>query len=93
MSTSDRGEAARPPGAIQVLLSLLLLLLFSPVVLAVGSPAFRPAWLDRPVAGMPPAVLWVLGSIAVFIVLTWIFARMAFARPPARPDAPEAGDR
>lgn len=80
MTTSGQDEAVKPPGAAQVVLSLLLLALFAPVVLAVGSAAFRPAWLTTTVAGAPLGILWVLGSILVFIVLTWAFARMAFVR-------------
>ena len=80
MSTPDPSAAVRGPGAVPVLLSLLLLALFAPVVLAVGSEAFRPVWLKNLAAGVPISVLWGVGSIALFVVLTWLFARMTFAQ-------------
>lgn len=80
MSNSNHDDTVKPPGVQKIALSLLLLALFAPVVLAVGSAAFRPAWLTTTVAGAPLSVLWVLGSILIFIVLTWTFARMTFVQ-------------
>lgn len=84
---SDESQAARPPSARQVGLSLLLLALFAPVVIAVGSAAFRPAWLLAMLAGVPVSILWVLGSILLFVTATWLFANMVFARPGEGEDA------
>jgi len=79
MPPSDESQAAGPPSARQVGLSLLLLALFAPVVLAVGSAAFRPAWLLATLGGVPVSLLWVLGSILLFVTATWLFARLALA--------------
>jgi len=80
MSTRTPVSVIRPPSAVQIALSILLLILFAPVVLAVGSADFRPAWLLHLLGGVPLSTLWVLGSIILFIGLTWFFSRMAFAR-------------
>ncbi len=80
MPRPEQNEAVTPPSAKQVWPSVLLLALFSPVVLAVGSAAFRPAWLTETVAGIPASVLWIVGSIVTFVALTWLFARMTFVR-------------
>lgn len=74
----DRPNAA--PSALQWGLSVLLLALFAPIVLAVGSPALRPAWLLHRVAGIPLSLVWVVVSIAVFIGLTWTFSKIVFAQ-------------
>lgn len=79
MPPIDESQAVRPPSARQTALSLLLLALFTPVVLAVGSAAFRPSWLHAMLAGVPVSILWVLGSILLFVTATWLFARMTFA--------------
>ena len=78
---------------MQVLLCVLLLALFSPVVLAVGSAAFRPDWLTTTVDGVPISVLCILLSIVTFIVLTWAIAIMAFARLSGPADAQDTGAR
>lgn len=80
MSQSDQEKVPEAPGAGQVLLSLLLLVLFMPVILAVGSADFRPAWLGALLAGFPVGIVWVVGSICLFVLLTWLFARMVFTR-------------
>ncbi len=80
MSDSNNDQKVAALAARQVGLSLFLLALFAPVVLAVGSAAFRPAWLLSMVGGVPLSVLWVLLSIGGFIALTWLLARSVFAR-------------
>lgn len=74
MSNPNEEAGVRPPRTREIVLSLLLLLLFAPVVLAVGSALFRPDWLLLKVAGVPLSVIWVLASILTFIGLTWLFA-------------------
>lgn len=74
MSHPTEEAEVRPPRAREIMLSLLLLLLFAPVVLAVGSAVFRPDWLLLKFAGVPLSVIWILVSILTFIGLTWLFA-------------------
>jgi hypothetical protein len=63
----------------QVLCSILVLLLFSPVVLATGSRAFRLAVYRRSFAGLPAFPLLVVGTLLVLMVLMWVFSSAAFA--------------
>jgi hypothetical protein len=63
----------------KVALSALVLALFAPVYLFVGSPAFRPSWAASRFVGIPVTVLWVLILFVTFVGLTWIFSREAFA--------------
>ena len=71
----------------QVWLSLLVAALFAPIFLATGSAAFRPAWLDRALAGIPVFQLMVIGLVVLFTVLVWIFSSFAFG------DADEGSDK
>ena len=64
--------------ARQVLLSLLLFVLFSPVFLPIGLPELRPAWFVSTIAGVAVYPLIVAALIVVFVVLAWIFSRGAF---------------
>lgn len=79
MPTSDEDVAVAPPGARKAWISVLLLALFSPVVLAVGAAVMRPAWLLLRPAGLPVSVIWVFVSMIVFVVATWILAAQALA--------------
>ena len=63
----------------QVLCSVLVLLLFSPVVLATGSKAFRLGVYHRTFAGVPAFPLLVVGALLVLMVLMWVFSSAAFA--------------
>jgi hypothetical protein len=63
----------------QVLCSLLVLILFSPVVLAVGSPRFRLSVYHSTFAGVPGFPLLVVGLLLVLMVMMWIFASAAFS--------------
>jgi len=67
--------------ARQVLLSLLLFVLFSPVFLPIGLPELRPAWFVSTVGGVAVYPLIVAVLIVVFVVLAWIFSRGAFGAP------------
>jgi hypothetical protein len=62
----------------QIWLSVLVFVLFTPVVLASGSAAFRPAWYPDRVAGLPLSVWLVVVLIAVFVALVTVFAWAAF---------------
>ena len=63
----------------QVLCSLLVLILFSPVVLAVGSPSFRLDAYHLTVLGVPGFPMLVVGLLLVLMVMMWIFAGAAFS--------------
>lgn len=65
----------------QIWLSILVMLLFAPVVLASGSADFRPAWYPERVAGLPLSVWIVVVLIVVFVGLVTLFARAAFGEP------------
>lgn len=86
MTNPNEEAGVKPPRAREIVLSLLLLLLFAPVVLAVGSAAFRPDWLLLKIAGVPLSVLWVLASILTFIGLTWLFAASIFSQAEGEPE-------
>ncbi len=74
----------------QVILSVLVMAVFAPVFLAVGSPAFRPAWLSNPVIGeIPASALVELAYLALFVVLVWVFSGSAFAEDTDRDDGPK----
>ncbi len=60
------------------LYALLVLFLFAPVYLCVGYEGFRPDWLTTRVGVVPASVLVVVGLMAVFIGLTWVFSGQAF---------------
>ena len=63
----------------QALCSLLVLILFSPVVLATGSASFRSDLYHHTYAGIPGFPLLVVGLILVLMVLVWVFAGAAFS--------------
>jgi hypothetical protein len=73
----------------QIWLSILVVLLFSPVVLASGSAAFRPAWYPDRLAGVPLSVWLVVVLILVFVGLVALFARAAFGEPTSQDKARE----
>ena len=66
----------------QVAFAILVLLLFAPVYLCVGSAAFRPDWLAERVAGVPLSMLLVVVLMVVFVGLTWAFSGEAFGGDP-----------
>ena len=72
----------------QVWLSVLVILLFAPVVLASGSASFRPAWYPMRVLGIPLSVWLVVGLIVIFVGLVALFARAALGA--AGPDEDQA---
>jgi hypothetical protein len=76
--------------ARQLILSLLLFVLFSPVFLPIGMPELRPAWFVSTIGGVAVYPLIVASLIVVFVILAWIFSRGAFGASTSRPDD-EAG--
>jgi uncharacterized membrane protein (DUF485 family) len=74
----------------QVWLALLVMALFAPVALAVGTPVFRPAWLSAPLVGAVPAsAVVVTGYILVLVVLVYVLSGSAFGdRAPQEEDRP-----
>jgi hypothetical protein len=66
-------------GLKQILGSLLVVILFAPIVLATGSPAFRWAVYGAELAGVPLFPLLVVALLLVLMVLVWIFSGAAFS--------------
>lgn len=66
--------------------SLLILLIYTPVVLAVGSASFRSDGLATRLLGVPISV-WAVGMVMVaLVILAWRFANSAFdADQPVQP--------
>jgi hypothetical protein len=65
-------------GLKQILGSILVWLLFLPVVLATGSKAFRFSFYDGTVLGVPAFLLLVVALLLIFMVFVWIFSAGAF---------------
>jgi uncharacterized membrane protein (DUF485 family) len=66
--------------ALQIGLSILLLVLFAPVFLSSGSAAFRPAWLGTRLGPLPTDIWIVLGLMVLFVLMVWIVSVLAFRR-------------
>lgn len=64
----------------QIWLTILVMVLFSPVVLASGSASFRPGWFVARLLGAPLSVWLVVALIAVFVALVAAFAKAAFGQ-------------
>lgn len=64
--------------ARQMWLCILVMALFAPVFLSIGSPRFRPSWLSATIGWIPVTVLGTLVLMSVFVCLTWIFSKVAF---------------
>ena len=70
----------------QIGFAFLVLALFAPVYLCVGSPAFRPDWLTLRFATVPLSVWVVVGLMGVFVLLTWAFSGAAFGTDATEKD-------
>jgi hypothetical protein len=66
-------------GLKQILGSLLVCILFAPIVLATGSPSFRLAVYQTEVAGVPLFPVLVVALLLVLMVMVWIFSGSAFS--------------
>jgi len=65
-------------GLKQILGSVVVWLLFLPVVLATGSKAFRFPLYDGTILGVPTFLLLVVALLLIFMVFVWIFSAAAF---------------
>ena len=74
-------------GLKQILGSILVWLLFLPVVLATGSKAFRFSFYDGTVLGVPAFLLLVVALLLIFMVFMWILSSAAFDDDADKGDA------
>ena len=65
-------------GLKQILGSILVWVLFAPVILATGSKAFRLPIYDGTILGVPAFLLLVVGLLVILMVFMWILASGAF---------------
>jgi hypothetical protein len=65
-------------GLKQILGSILVWVLFAPVILATGSKSFRLAIYDGTVFGIPTFLFMVVALLLVLMVFMWILATSAF---------------
>ena len=65
-------------GLKQILGSILVWVLFAPVILATGSKAFRLSIYDGTILGVPAFLLLVVGLLVILMVFMWILASGAF---------------
>ncbi len=65
-------------GLKQILGSILVWVLFAPVILATGSKAFRLSIYDGTVFGIPTFLFMVVALLLILMVFMWILASSAF---------------
>ncbi len=65
-------------GLKQILGSLLVWVLFAPVILATGSKSFRLSVYEGAVFGIPTFLFMVLALLVVLMVFMWVLATSAF---------------
>jgi hypothetical protein len=65
-------------GLKQVLGSLLVWVLFAPVILATGSKSFRLALYQGTVLGVPTFLAMVVALLLILMVFMWVLATAAF---------------
>jgi hypothetical protein len=65
-------------GLKQILGSILVWVLFAPVILATGSKAFRLSIYDGTVFGIPTFLFMVVALLLILMVVMWILASSAF---------------
>ena len=65
-------------GLKQILGSILVWVLFAPVILATGSPAFRLSLYSGTVLGVPTFLFLVVALLLILMVFMWILAGAAF---------------
>jgi hypothetical protein len=74
-------------GLKQILGSILVWVLFAPVILATGSKAFRLSIYDGTVFGIPTFLFMVVALLLVLMVFMWILASSAFDDTDGKGDA------
>lgn len=79
-------------GLKQILGSILVWVLFAPVVLATGSKAFRLPVYEGTVFGVPTFLFLVVALLLILMVFMWVLATAAFDEGEGRTDEPR-GDR
>lgn len=65
-------------GLKQILGSIFVWVLFAPVILATGSPAFRLSLYQGTVLGIPTFLFMVVALLVIFMVFMWILSSAAF---------------
>jgi hypothetical protein len=65
-------------GLKQILGSILVWVLFAPVILATGSKSFRLSVYEGTVLGIPTFLFLVVALLLVLMVFMWILATSAF---------------
>jgi hypothetical protein len=74
-------------GLKQILGSILVWVLFAPVILATGSKAFRLSIYDGTVFGIPTFLFMVVALLLILMVFMWILASSAFDDSDGQGDA------
>ncbi len=65
-------------GLKQILGSILVWVLFAPVILATGSKAFRLSIYDGTILGVPTFLFMVVALLLILMVFMWILAGATF---------------
>jgi hypothetical protein len=74
-------------GLKQILGSILVWVLFAPVILATGSKAFRLSIYNGTVFGIPTFLFMVVALLLILMVFMWILASSAFDDSDGQGDA------
>jgi hypothetical protein len=62
----------------QILGSILVWVLFAPVILATGSPAFRLSVYSGTILGVPTFLLMVVALLLILMAFMWVLASATF---------------
>lgn len=65
-------------GLKQILGSILVWVLFAPVILATGSPSFRLAIYQGTILGVPTFLLMVVALLLILMAFMWVLASATF---------------
>lgn len=75
-------------GLKQILGSILVWVLFAPVILATGSKAFRLSVYNGAVLGVPTFLFMVVALLLILMVFMWVLATSAFDETDGQGDQP-----